>query len=182
MEREKIVKAVKALNKSGLAKGEIRIEDIEEEKDLVDVFLVAVETVNPEEDDKLPKIVSDTYNALVDELEGKDPDKEDQSNKEKEESNVGEANGKNGKSGKKAELVAKAEPVAKTTPAKKEKKVKVEKKENAKVFCRRLIGEGKSKEEIKKALVDLYMTEKAADEKFAASRAAAIYRTISKEK
>jgi len=175
MEREKIVKAVKSLNKSGLAKGEIRVEDIEDDKDLMDAFLVAVETVNKEDEEKLPKVVGDTYNALVDELEGNENTEESQPNNEKEESKVAETNRKNGKNGKKTEPV-------KETPPKEEKKAKGGKKESALEFGRRLFKGGKTKDEVKKALINLYMTEKAADEKFAAARAAAIYRTVSKEK
>jgi len=75
IEREEVVKAVDLLNKSKLAKFNITPEGYKLDKELFVTFLEACESVDVENEGKLPDIVSDVYNKLVDEDLSVLPDK-----------------------------------------------------------------------------------------------------------
>lgn len=183
MEKEVILEAIKALGETDLAKRTVDLKKIKNDQELAEVFLVAVESVDPKKERELPKIVSDTYNALVEEIEGKTGEAEVELPEEVSKPEVKETKkGKETKQKMSAETKEETKVVETVKEApKKPVKEKKEKGGSAKEICRKLVAEGKSKEEVKKTITKLYMDTKGVDEKYAASRANAVYCAIVKE-
>lgn len=66
VEKVQIVTAAKSLNESGLAASKVKVVGVSNEE-MVKQFLFAVESIKPEDEEKIPDIVGDVFNSLRDE-------------------------------------------------------------------------------------------------------------------
>jgi outer membrane biosynthesis protein TonB len=91
MEKGDIINAAKELNNSGLASIKVKVVAIND-ADLTSMFMRACESVKTEDEDKLPKVVSETYNLLADALAAEDnsdtPEEKTKTSKKKPEKKV----------------------------------------------------------------------------------------------
>ena len=178
MKDEKVAKAAEALNKSEF-KTKIDTKKLKG-NDLQEAFMKEIEKIVDADDetlvDKIPELCGDTYNALVEELEGPEADKEEKEDKKKADKKKTEdkkkadkkpetKKGTDKKSDKKPEKKAetkKPEKKAEKKADKKPEKKSTAKKDNTKKktspgigdFCRDLIKNSKmSNDEIAKKAV-----------------------------
>lgn len=116
MEKERLIGAVKELNESGLLENKIRWVAVKQEA-LAEAFMVAVEQIPEADEEKIPDMVAEVYNALA---TGDDSATEPVP----------------------APVEEKVDNKKKESTAKKEKKAAVANKESAVEFIRRLQKEG----------------------------------------